>query len=240
MHRIFQTFIDRLLESVNPESFRDTMADVGIALDLQYFAYLSLPHRRGDKPRLISTYPSEWTTHYLHNRYERLDPVIIRALADPEPFKWGLGIHFKKMSKAQCELFDEASSFGIRHGFTVPIHDRRSAVAAFTFATDARRPAFERCVKDHERVLLLLALYFHAHARHKFVCERSVGGILLSPRQFQCLGWAAQGKSAWEIGRILGIRRRTAAFHLDSAKAKLGVRSICQAVARLAASKSVI
>jgi LuxR family transcriptional regulator, activator of conjugal transfer of Ti plasmids len=240
MHRIFQTFIDRLSESVNPESLRDAMADVGIALDLQYFAYLSLPHRRGGKPLLISTYPSEWTTHYLHKRYERLDPVIIRALAGPEPFKWGLGIHFKKMSIAQCELFDEASSFGIRHGFTVPIHDRRGAVAAFTFAADARRPAFERCVKDHGRVLQLMALYFHAHARRKFVSERSVGGILLSPRQFQCLGWAAQGKSAWEIGRILGIRRRTVAFHLDSAKAKLGVRSICQAVARLAASKSLI
>ena len=55
MHRVFQTFIDRLSESVNLDSFRDTMADVGIALELQYFAYLSLPHRRGDKPRLIST-----------------------------------------------------------------------------------------------------------------------------------------------------------------------------------------
>jgi LuxR family transcriptional regulator, activator of conjugal transfer of Ti plasmids len=237
MHRIFQTFIDRLSESVNLDSFRDTMADVGIALDLQYFAYLSLPHRRGDKPRLISTYPSDWTTHYLRNRYERLDPVIIQALAGPEPFKWGLGIHLKKMSTAQRELLDEASSFGIRHGFTVPIHDGRGPVAAFTFAADARRPAFERCVKDHGRALLLMALYFHAHARGKLVSERNVGGILLSAREFECLAWAAQGKSAWETARILGISRRTAAFHLDNAKAKLRVRSICQAVARLAASR---
>ena len=240
MYRIFQRFIDQLSESVNLESFRDTMADVGVALDLQYFAYLSLPHRRGDKPRLISTYPSDWTTHYLHNRYERLDPVISQALADPEPFEWGPGIHLKKMSIAQRELFAEASSFGIRHGFTVPIHDRRGPVAAFTFAADGRHSAFERRVKDHGRVLQLMALYFHTHACRKLVSERNVGGILLSPRQFECLGWAAQGKSAWEIARILGIRRRTAVFHLDSAKAKLGVRSICQAVARLAASRSVI
>ena len=237
MHRVFQTFIDRLSESVNLDSFRDTMADVGIALELQYFAYLSLPHRRGDKPRLISTYPSDWTTHYLRNRYERLDPVIIQALADPEPFKWGLGIHLKEMTTAQRELLDEASSFGIRHGFTVPIHDGRGPVAAFTFAEGARRSAFERCVEDHGRTLQLMALYFHAHARGKLASERNIGGILLSAREFECLAWTAHGKSAWETARILGISRRTAAFHLDNAKAKLCVRSICQAVPRLAGSR---
>lgn len=240
MHRIFQTFIDRLSENVNLDSFRDTMADVGRAFDLQYFAYLSLPHRRGDMPRLISTYPSNWTTHYLHNHYERFDPVIIQALTSPEPFEWGLGTNFKKMSAAQCELFNEASSFGIRRGFTVPIHDGRGPVAAFTFAADTGRSAFERSVKDHRCVLQLIALYFHAHARRKLVSDRNVDGVLLSAREFECLEWAAQGKSAWEIGSILGVSRRTAAFHLDNAKAKLGVRSICQAVARLAASGSMM
>lgn len=48
------------------------------------------------------------------------------------------------------------------------------------------------------------------------------------------------GKATWEIGRILNITRRTAAFHLDNAKMKFGVRTICQAVARLAAAKSAI
>jgi DNA-binding CsgD family transcriptional regulator len=32
-----------------------------------------------------------------------------------------------------------------------------------------------------------------------------------------------RGKSAWEIGRLLNISRRTAAFHLDNAKMKFGV-----------------
>jgi LuxR family transcriptional activator of conjugal transfer of Ti plasmids len=240
MHRIFQTFIDRLSASMNLESFRDTMADIGIALDLPYFAYLSLLRRRGDMPSLISTYPSDWTTHYLRNHYEHFDPVIIQARADAEPFEWGLESDLNKMSTAQYKLFNEASSFGIRQGFTVPIHDNRGPVAAFTFAADTQHSAFERCVKDHRRVLQLMALYFHAHARRKLDSKRNVDGVSLSAREIECLEWAAQGKSAWEIGSILGISRRTAAFHLDNAKAKLGVRSICQAVARLAASRSVI
>jgi DNA-binding CsgD family transcriptional regulator len=64
-----------------------------------------------------------------------------------------------------------------------------------------------------------------------------VDGVMLSRREFESLEWAARGKSAWEIGLILNISRRTAAFHLDNAKAKLGVRTICQAVARFAVSK---
>jgi DNA-binding CsgD family transcriptional regulator len=56
---------------------------------------------------------------------------------------------------------------------------------------------------------------------------------LLSPRERECIGWAAEGKSCWEIGQILNISRRTVAFHLDNAKGKLGVRTNIQAVAAL-------
>lgn len=69
--------------------------------------------------------------------------------------------------------------------------------------------------------------------------DRFVDGVRLSPREREALEWAAKGKSAWEIGLILNISRRTAAFHLENAKAKLGVRTICQAVARFAAAKPI-
>jgi DNA-binding CsgD family transcriptional regulator len=85
-----------------------------------------------------------------------------------------------------------------------------------------------------------MAMYFHAHARRKFVADHLVNGVALSPRELECLRWAAQGKSAWDTGRILGISRHTVAFHLDNAKTKLGVRSTIQAVARLMASKAII
>lgn len=240
MHRVFQAFIDRLAESADAMDLRAAMADAASALDLRCFAYLALPDRRGDATRLVSNYPTAWTAHYLKRHYERLDPVIVQALAAPEPFDWGPGFGPIRMSRSQCELFDEASFFGIRHGFTVPIHDGRGMIAAVTFAADERRPSFEHCIEKNGRVLQLMAMYFHAHARRKLVPERRVDGVLLSARELECLEWAAQGKSAWETGRILGISRRTAAFHLDNAKTKLGVHSICQAVARLASSKSMM
>jgi LuxR family transcriptional regulator, activator of conjugal transfer of Ti plasmids len=238
MHQIFQNFIDGLSSAPDLTGFRDAMAQAALALDLSHFAYLAIPRRTGSDPTLISNYPSGWTKHYLRCHYERFDPVIIRALSNPEPFEWGLGIRLGDESDLQQELFAEAARFGIRYGFTVPIHDTQGPIAAVTFAADERRPQFEKCINEHSRVLQLMAMYFHAHARRRPASDRLIGSVSLSPRELECLEWVARGKSAWEIGCILGISRRTAAFHLDNAKAKLGVHSICQAVACLMASKA--
>jgi DNA-binding CsgD family transcriptional regulator len=240
MHRIFQTFIDRLSSAQGPEALRDAMAEAAAALDLSCFAYLSVPDRPRSAARLVSNYPPAWTEHYLQSRYERFDPVVIQALGDPEPFEWGLEMGSFQQSEAERELFAEAAKFGIRYGFTIPIHDNLGPTAAVTFAADERRPQFERCINHHKRVLQLMAMYFHAHARRKLIPDRTIKGVSLSPREFECLEWAAQGKSAWEISRILGISRHTAAFHLENAKTKLGVRTIVQAVAYLAASRASV
>lgn len=48
---------------------------------------------------------------------------------------------------------------------------------------------------------------------------------LLTAREHECLLWAAQGKTSWEIGRILGITERTVNFHIANACAKLDVRT---------------
>jgi LuxR family transcriptional regulator, activator of conjugal transfer of Ti plasmids len=240
MHRIFQNFIDHLSSAPDSLVLRDAMGEAAVALDLSCFAYLSMPGRPAAIPQLISTYPVAWTTHYMQRNYGRFDPVIMQALANPEPFEWGGDIGSSAFTKQQREMFDEAAQYGIRYGFTVPIHHGRAPIAAVTFASDERRPEFDRRVKEHGRVLQLMAMYFHAHARAKLASDRVVNGISLSRREFECLEWVARGKSAWEIGRILGISRRTAAFHLDNAKAKLGVHSISQAVAHLIASRTTI
>lgn len=132
---------------------------------------------------------------------------------------------------------EEAAPFGIRCGFTIPIHDTNSRFAAVTFVADDKPEKLRRCFELQGPVLHLLAILFHSQAHSALAPGRTVAGILLSPREFECLQWAAKGKSAWEIGSILGISRRTAAFHLDNAKRKLDVRTIAQAVALLAESK---
>ena len=236
MHRVFQEFIDAIVGADDTEGFSNALAKTATALDLSCFAYLALKSEENRKPRLISTYPSSWTTHYLNKRYQIIDPVVREALQNPEPFRWGTDFRSRTNSIAQRQLFDEAAQFGIRFGFTVPIHDGHGPISALTFATDESRPQFERCIDSYARVLQLMAMYFHAHLRRKLGNDHGLNGIRLSRREVECLEWAAQGKSSWEIGRILGISRNTVAYYVENAKEKLGVRTIAQAVTHLAAA----
>lgn len=237
MHRVFQTFIDLLAVAQTCQEFSEAMATTAAALDLQCFAYLALPGSHLEQPRLISTYPEAWTSHYIESRYQRIDPVIVETLHNREPFRWGTGFGSQCPSSAQQQLLDEAAQYGIKFGLTVPIHDGRGPIAALTFAADQRSRSFELCIDKHERVLQLMALYFHAQVRRRLKSDRKVGDVVLSPREYECLDWASRGKSAWEIGQILNLSRHTVVSYLDAAKRKLEVRTIVQAAAHLAAAK---
>jgi len=53
----------------------------------------------------------------------------------------------------------------------------------------------------------------------------------LTPRELEVLTWAARGKSAWEIGEILDIAKRTVDEHAQTAVRKIGAANRTQAVA---------
>jgi DNA-binding CsgD family transcriptional regulator len=233
MHHVFQRFVDRLNDSHEPDAFQKAMAEAATAFELPCFAYLRMPRDNRALAALISTYPVGWTDHYLDVHYERLDPVIRMAHRRTEPFEWGLGADDFDLSKLQQTFFDEAAEFGIRCGFTIPIKDSRGPVAAVTFSSDVRRPEFQRSIQANARVLQLMAISLHAHARRKLYLEAEIAGVHLTARERECLLWAAQGKSRWETGQILKVSAWTVKFHLDNAKAKLRVRTITQAIAHL-------
>ncbi|HEY1978811.1 MAG TPA: helix-turn-helix domain-containing protein [Xanthobacteraceae bacterium] len=56
-------------------------------------------------------------------------------------------------------------------------------------------------------------------------------GAKLSPREIECLQWAAAGKSDTDIAALVGVKPATAHFHIEQAKKRLGVKSRVEAVA---------
>jgi DNA-binding CsgD family transcriptional regulator len=44
----------------------------------------------------------------------------------------------------------------------------------------------------------------------------------LTPRELEALRWTMEGKTAWEVGALLGITERTAVLHVNNAMHKLG------------------
>lgn len=53
-----------------------------------------------------------------------------------------------------------------------PIHDSAGMFAALTFASAERQPLFFRLIDRYDRVLQLIAIFFHLHACRKLADGR--------------------------------------------------------------------
>ena len=62
--------------------------------------------------------------------------------------------------------------------------------------------------------------------------SRSFAPRLITDRQLECLAWVQEGKSASDIGIILGLSGRTVEKHLIKLCGHLGVKTRVQAVVR--------
>ncbi len=100
---------------------------------------------------------------------------------------------------------------------------------------------------DHAFLLKLLTPHLHfALARVLTTVEEYQGNLgttkkALSERQREILHWLHEGKTNWEIAKILNLSELNVKYHIDQIFQKLEVRSRAQAVARgrdLAACRS--
>jgi LuxR family transcriptional activator of conjugal transfer of Ti plasmids len=227
----FQEFVDAIQTAGDAAAFERVAERLARKLGFQQFAYLRLT---GDTAMLISSYPKSWTNRYFRLGYQQLDPVIIRARGERELFTWGGAARAPAGSRAQRQFFDEATTFGIRSGITVPVRGGFGRVAAFTLATGERDLSLERLVGEWRDIIHQMGLYFHVHVGARldaaFAAEVHPEGEL-TQRECQCLAWTAQGKTVSDVAVLVEIAPRTVVFHLENARRKLGAASIAQCVA---------
>lgn len=194
---------------------------------IERFAYLNCNHPSASF-HVETNYPVEWTEHYRGRDYVRVDPVTLEGMSSQVPFHWRAALALPQYGAAAQRVFDEASEFGLRDGFTVPIHGP-GGICIMSMAVDDPR-LFSPGAVVERNVLHLMALYFH------MACDRALAapGIQpaphLTPREREVLLWAARGKTGWEIAQILHLAARTVTYHMENARAKLGAASRAQAV----------
>ena len=87
-------------------------------------------------------------------------------------------------------------------------------------------------------------LYAHTFVTHLIstylrIKENSQPIKRLSQRESDCLFWACEGKTAWEIAKIIGLSQRTVTFHLMNIIEKLRANNRQHAVA-LAIMKGIV
>lgn len=235
MHRIVREYFCRLDAAVGQQELCNVVNAAACSLGFHSFAFLALPDDR--RPVLVSTYPTEWTIHYIASGYEGRDPVILRAGTAQRPFVWNRDM----VGRFDCEARDfflEARKFDICCGLTVPLPGLRVGRAAMTFAAPSRSKALDKWLPECEPFLLFMAYHFRSHMCQMLEPVIVVEGAELTSRERQCLEWAMQGKSRSVTAQIMFITTRMVIRDLESAKSKLGVQTIGQAIAIYAAWKA--
>jgi LuxR family transcriptional regulator, activator of conjugal transfer of Ti plasmids len=199
-------------------------------LGFRWFAYLRLIE---GGPTLISSYPKSWTGRYFDLGYQRLDPVVRRVRGEHDLFSWGGEAPRPAGTREQRRFFDEAMTFGISSGITVPIRGGFERMAAFTLANDEPIARVEQLLSETKDVVQLVELYFHTHATTRLggSSDPSTETGVLTRRERQCLAWAAQGKTVADMAILVEIAPRAVVFDFENTRRKLNAASIAQWVA---------
>ena len=149
----------------------------------------------------------------------RRDPVMQHCRRHGFPIVWNQATY---TSQGLGELWEEQARFGYRTGVCLAMHmpDGKH----FVLGVDREDPLpddlgeLNRLIAD----LQLFAVYAQDAALRMLSPPVEVQDVpALTPRELEALRWTMEGKTAWEVGAILGISERTAVLHVNNAMHKL-------------------
>lgn len=180
---------------------------------------------------IFSGYPSSWRSHYDAAGYASVDPTVLHCQKHVIPILWD---KVTDNGKANAHVMQEAKEFGLSSGVTIPVHGQTGEFALLSLSSD-RAP--ERAHEDITHFLgeaQLFSCYLHEAIRRLVLSKEAVPlhKPALTSREKECLLWAAEGKTAWEISNILQISERTIVFHMANASKKMGATSLRHATVR--------
>jgi LuxR family quorum sensing-dependent transcriptional regulator len=173
-------------------------------------------------------WPVEWSEFYHRNDFFDDDFMVAEARRRIAPYRWSDVAARGKLAGRQRELHDAAVAFGWREALAVPIHGPNSLQGLVTLATcdDINLDAARRALLH----TMSIAVFERCRTSSSFGMS-DPAPVALSRRELECLQWVAAGKTDWEIAQLLGIKPVTAHYHVERAKAKLGVKTRVEAVA---------
>ena len=206
-------------------------------LGFDYFSYVVAAFPAGDDGRgasgiYLSNYPDEWRRRYRRQAYEVEDPVIVDGKRARAPFPWRGEGETGAVTRHARQMYDEAGTFGIRNGFTVPVRGPEGDCGLFSVSGRSPPANAQDIAGPIYPALLVLAQLLHAGTMAQRSALRGRPAVDLTYHERVCLNWAARGKTAREIAVILGRSKATVDFHLRGASAKLGAANKVQAVVR--------
>ncbi len=222
----FRSLVDMLEAAQDELTIKGAMKRFARACGYERFAYLQ---KEGAQIKTFNTYPKPWERIYLSADYSNIDPVVTQAKRKGDVFFWTADDWRPRGSSELRRFRDESIEHGIRCGVTIPVEGSYGTSMMLTFASPERKVDLPVAFDPKRAVQLVMMI----HYRLKMIGGKTTLNPrhALSPREMDCLIWAAKGKNTLTTANLVGIAFRTVQHHLDKARGKLGAESVPQLVA---------
>jgi DNA-binding CsgD family transcriptional regulator len=176
----------------------------------------------------ILTYPVEWVSRYLGEKYETIDPVVSVAAHGILPTDWS---SFARRSAKVRTLFGEAREHGVgQHGMTIPLRGRFGEIALFSFTSDESEDVWTELKRLTLPALHVASFLVHQRALDLTVKPNHSRAPILSPRELDCLKYLAAGMRDRQIADTLKISGSVVWAYVESMRHKLGASTRAHAV----------
>jgi DNA-binding CsgD family transcriptional regulator len=212
------------------DEFRDEIVRFAKDLGFETVSAITVVDRGLGKSQSIAVHnaPAEWSEASVDIASARVDPVMQHCKRNSVPIIWDRETYAAQGAEA---AWSRQAAFGYRTGIAMALHMPEGR--HFLFGVDRER-ALPADPGELQRVVADLQLFaVHAQdaaARLLLPPADQPESPLLTPRELEALKWTMEGKTAWEVGVLLGISERTAVLHANNAMHKLGAANKHQAV----------
>lgn len=203
------------------EQLRNELAKASARLGFEHFALAYDRRGRAATSLLVHDYPQEWADVYVSFDLGWADPVRRAGEHSMVGFEWRHLAELIPLTRADRQMLDIGRDNGIVDGFTVPRHLPGEASGACSFAVGPKGRLRGESLLTAE-IVGAVAL---TTARRIVGAMPPKGRPRLSERQRECVLWTARGKTAAEVGAILGISEETVIQHLKTARDRYDVHS---------------
>lgn len=211
-------------------SFETGLIKVAQSLEFGLVSAALAVDRPGRDPlfRMIGNTPEAFLASSRDQSQVRRDPVLKRMRNTSLPFSYSRKTYYEADAD---DLWEDQAQYGYKSGLAVALHLTAGKHFLLGVDRDIELPedgVLMRLMAD----LHLLAAYAQ-DAAVRLLGEASAAEVpTLTPREYEVLVWAFEGKTAAETGAILGVTSRAVEFHLHNAMAKFGAPNKHAAVAR--------
>jgi DNA-binding CsgD family transcriptional regulator len=234
--------LDRyLLQITSAIGSREDLAPVILSIiaefGFEHFAYAvdTASHPNRDSRTFVwTTMPWQWMAEYDQKAYMEIDPRITMTWGRNAPLVWD-ATEFAERPKL-AGFFSDAARYGTRSGVAIGFSDPAYSRIGFFYNSPISPVGPRRRAAINSRLgdLMVFSARFHDLFVANYLDKNNLlglPGIPLSPRERECLGYAARGMTSADIGAKLGISERTANFHFSNIVSKLGAVNRKEAIA---------